>query len=118
MVYHWHSFLNMPREYGRPRPHESVSKIREEAKKGNAFFVNRAALNGDLAQLSEYEQRQIVAQANDEAALYAHDQVIPQTEAATAINSNFIAKHLGRAINIIFKRDGRSVKEALLNDDG
>lgn len=107
----------MPREYGRPRPHESVEKIREEARKGNAFFVNRAAINGDLAQLTEYEQRSIVAQANDEAAAYAHDQVIPLAESAAASNADFITRHLGRAINIIFKRGGRSVKEELSQDD-
>jgi len=93
------------------RKHASVEDVITEAQKGNAFFVNRAVLNGDLAHLPQNEQRRILAMANDEAARYATDQVIPTTYESQANNSNFISKHINLAWRVFTKTEGRSIAE-------
>lgn len=94
-----------------PRKPASIEEIREAARNGNAFFVNRAAENGDLSILEEGEQIRILAQANDEAARYAQDQVIPLTTNALSNNQNFIEKHANFAIDIFFKRNKKPIKQ-------
>lgn len=99
-------------EYRLPhRKHASVEDVIAEAQMGNAFFVNRAVLNGDLAHLPESEQRRIVAIANDEAARYATDQVIPTTYESQANNSIFINKHINLSWRVFTKAKGRSIAE-------
>jgi hypothetical protein len=86
-----------------PRKPASIEEIKEAAKNGNAFFVNRAAENGDLAILPEHEQRMILAQANDEAARHAQDQVIPLKDNSLTNNQIFIDKHANFAIDVFLK---------------
>lgn len=95
------------------RKHASVEEVMAEANKGNAFFVNRAVLNGDLAQLPENQQRKIVAVANDEAARYASDQIIPRSDQSHVVNQNFIAKHLNLAIKVFTRAQGRKINEEI-----
>lgn len=95
------------------RKHASVEDVIAEAQKGNAFYVNRAVLNSDLAHLPESEQRRIVAMANDEAARYAQDQVIPKTDAEQTANDSFISKHLNLAVRVFVKANGRSIQEEI-----
>lgn len=95
--------------------HASVEDIISEAQKGNAFFVNRAVLNGDLAQLPENEQRRIVAMASDEAARYASDQIVPNTAQTQETNNSFISKHLNFAIRVFTKAQGQTIQKEVDN---
>lgn len=95
------------------RKHASVEDIVAEAQRGNAFFVNRAILNGDLAHLSQNEQRRIVAMASDEAARYAADQIIPITYEGQMTNNNFINKHINLALRVFTRAQNRSIKDEI-----
>jgi hypothetical protein len=95
------------------RKHASVDDVIAEAQKGNAFFVHRAVLNGDLAHLPQNEQRRIVAMVNDEAARYATDQIIPTTYEGQISNNNFINKHINLALRVFTKAQKRSIKDEI-----
>lgn len=95
------------------RKHASVDDVIAEAQKGNVFFVNRAFLNGDLAHLSENEQRKIVAMANDEAARYAADQIIPTTYDRQISNTNYINAHINLALRVFTKAQKRSIADEI-----
>lgn len=99
----------------RPRPHSPIIEIYEKAKAGDAFFVNRAAENGDLAPLPEDIRRQIVAVANDEAAAYMQNGVIPIRDDAVENQRTFVEKHSNFAINVFAKVDGRGLREQIRN---
>lgn len=98
-----------------PRKHAAILKIYERAKIGDSFFVNRAAANGDLAPLSEEIQRLISAVANDQAAAFTYDQIIPLTDDKYIQHGEFIEKHLNLAFNLFTKSDGKSIKEEISN---
>lgn len=95
--------------------HKSIEKVVEDAKRGIAFSVDRAVLNGDLAELSEAQQRIIVAMAHDIRAAYANDCVIPTTAENAQINSDFVRDHQSRAINFFFKADCKELKQQILD---
>jgi len=78
-------------------------------------LVDRAVLNGDLAGLSETEQRKIVTMAHDIRAAYANDCVIPTTAERAQANTDFINDHLVRAVNFFFKADGKNLKQQILD---
>jgi hypothetical protein len=96
-----------------PRRHVDVNRIIKEAERGNSYLVNRCAANGDLSGLPETEQRRIVATANDNAAAYAQDQIIPLTPDAEALQTGFIEKKLNFAWRVFANADGMSVAEQI-----
>lgn len=104
-------------EFIKPRKHVGVEEVIEKAKKGDAFFVRRALLNGDLSILPDSQQRKIIATAYDNAAAYASDQVIPQTSETLDQNDNFIEKHLDMASRLFFNANGKSIKQEILDSD-
>lgn len=96
-----------------PRRHASIAEIINKAKNGDSFFVNRAAINGDLSLLSEKTQRLIVAIANDQTAALTYNQIIPLTEDKYNLQMEFIEKHLNLAFNVFVKGDGKSMTEEI-----
>ncbi len=100
-------------EWLKPRPHAPIKEIVDKAKNGDAFFVNRAAYNGDLAIFPDAIQQLIVAVANDEAAAYALNQVIPQSDAALTQNNEFIGTHIDRATRTFAKKGQMSLKDQI-----
>jgi len=95
--------------------HKSIEEVVEDAKRGIAFSVDRAVLNGDLAELPEAQQRIIVAMAHDIRAAYANDCVIPTTAEMAQVNADFVRNHQSRAINFFFKADGKNLKQQILD---
>ena len=76
-------------------------------------MVDQAVLNGDLAQLSESEQRKIVAVAHDNSAAYTYNLVIPITDEKSQEHSDFINRHTDMAANVFFKADGKNLQEEI-----
>jgi len=95
------------------RPHASIKKIYEKSLEGDAFFVNRAAANGDLSPLPENIQRQIVAVANQKAADFANEQIIPLTEESYKNNNYFIERHSDFASRIFFDEGDQTIEEQI-----
>lgn len=100
-------------EFFKPRKHEPIKTIIEKAKKGDAFFVNRAVLNGDLNLLPEDVQGLIVAKANDEAARYASEQIIPLKDEEYFAREVFINSHLDRATKVFTRAEGKSLRQQI-----
>ena len=96
-----------------PRPHAEIGEIVQKALRGDSFFVNRAALNGDLALLPNSFQRRIVAVANDKASRFAMEQIIATTMEQQKLNDEFIAKHLGLAVRVFFSAGSDSLQEQI-----
>jgi hypothetical protein len=97
----------------RPHPHADVNVVVEHARRGDAFFVNRAARNGDLAQLPENEQRRIVAEANDRAAKRAMDLTVPLDRAGTERLQEFVDRREDLAVRVFTREGGRDVKDQI-----
>lgn len=98
-------------EVFKKRPHASIKEIVEKARVGDAFFVNRATLNGDLAPLPDDVARLIVAVANDQAAANELDLVIPLSDEKFEQQQEFVAKHADRAVRVFTREGGKDLRE-------
>jgi len=96
-----------------PKPHKTLEEILKLAKRGFSSQVDRAVLNGDLANLSELEQRRIVAMAHDYSAFQADTYLIPLTDERVQQKNDWIKKEIDIAATVFFKADGKDLKEQI-----
>ena len=97
----------------KPRPHASIEEIKREAANGNAFFVNRAAENGDLACLSDMEARRIVATANDQFALTETWRLVSKTPEGQVAQFDRVEDHIQFAARVFCREGGKPISQQI-----
>jgi len=96
----------------KPRRHEDIAVIVREAEKGNSFFVNRAAANGDLETvLPPSIAGLIVAVANQKFVENELNYRLPLTSEIQDMQQNIIDPHEDLAVRAFSLADGLSVIE-------